>query len=383
MPNYNSLHIQRLVEMDGVLYAGGNRQPSVLLLSSQNNGQLWQFVMTPPDTVISQMAAAPALPMSLCDPTQPLVCYRIDGRPQVEQSQDGGKTWSVAWQIPAEREDFIIRSASIDWPRGNCFKTPDFKTFDMLFLREGNASTLVVALGNEGLVYHRGTAGVWQRTALEFAKNSTQTGFIAEPTPYAARNLEEAIWTTLPEWPAALLAGSLAYLGLCAWAWFNAARHRWTGAIRQPAWMLRPLWVPAIWILLLLLDLGFYNLFLSIWVRNTQTISYSIYVAVTLITGAVAVSGLGLPLAIFVASLFVWRRAGELAAHPGIFRRQCWQALLAWAIIVGASGTVFLLWAYGIIMDYKAALLLAGMAGLAGLVYSVVRLRQGMNRAFS
>ena len=156
--------IQRLVTINDTLYARmepGN--PNGFL--SRDLGSTWEMVQPVPAEILSDMEGPAALPLTLCQPEDKQNCYRISGQPWVEGSQDGGVSWHIAWQIPPERERYINRANSSII--GGCGKTPNLIPLDMAFVTRSGSSTLVVAMGNEGVVVHPPSGG-WQRTAVDF-----------------------------------------------------------------------------------------------------------------------------------------------------------------------------------------------------------------------
>jgi hypothetical protein len=353
--------IQRLVVGDSLLYAS-TRNPNSGGYVSEDSGQTWAYLNQFPLQVESAVAEPAILPLTLCDPLQPQTCYRIDGQPQVEQSLDGGESWQVAWRVLLERFDYIERAGRGSWPLG-CGKKPDLKTFDMLFLPGKNTSTLVVAVGNDGLVLHSPSTG-WQRTGISTYTYGSVSSNVVSPTPWAARSGDEAFQNIQPEWLLALLAGYLLYLGLSAWAWIFAARHRRANASHKAGWAFGPLWVLAAWILLSIMG----------WAMFSSSPANIVFVILQ-------IAVLALPLGILVVSLVVWRRAGALVTHPGAFRRQGWLALLAGVAVFGFAWACLLLWAFGSIVAYGTALLLAFLAGLAAVGLCAVQMRRGMLQA--
>lgn len=363
--------IQRLAQTDGVLYAGilNYNNNAAGGYSSQDGGQTWTILspeaLAQLPTGLQNTLGGPAmLPITLCDPLQPQTCYRIDGRPQVEQSLDGGTTWQVAWRVPLERMDYILRASRGGWPLG-CGKTPDLKTYDMLFLPGQGKSTLVVAVGNDGLVLHSPSTD-WQRLGIQISQGSYGQAAVT-PTSWAASSGDQAFMNIQPEWLLALLAGFLSYLGLSIWAWIFAARHPWAQASRKPGWVFRPLWVLVPWILLTCVSWSLINGALSPATNALSTI--------------LLILDLTLPLGILFASVVMWRRAGALVAHPGVFRRQGWRALLAGVVFFAAAWVCLALWAFGVIVAYNTALILATLVGIAGVIFCIVWMRRGLLRS--
>ena len=207
-----ALSIQRLVSIDGTVYARMDTDNPAGFLS-RDSGNNWEAVQQIPADIKSDMAGSPDLPLILCDQGNALTCYRISGQPWVEGSQDGGISWQIVWQIPPDRVSYLQRAVQ----RGliSCGKDPNITPLDMAFVTRGESSTLVVAMGNEGVVIHQPSGG-WQRATVSTS---------IYPTPIAARNLDEAFTDINEEAIFGLVGAGLIYLGLSIWAWIIAVRH--------------------------------------------------------------------------------------------------------------------------------------------------------------
>lgn len=89
-------------------------------------------------------------------------CYRIDGStPKVEESSDGGATWSVAWEIPPDQIDQVVEG-HVDDHDGGTVTSEDIAAVDLAFL---DPSRVIVAVGYDGVVM-RHDDGVWRRHAV-------------------------------------------------------------------------------------------------------------------------------------------------------------------------------------------------------------------------
>jgi hypothetical protein len=355
--------IQRVIAVDDRVYA--NRLfagPDIGYpygYVSSDRGQTWQMVEQLPQEILADMAHATAWPLTLCDPADEQSCFRIGGEQWVEGSQDGGKTWAIAWQIPTGREAFMRRIAS-----GQCGMVPNTEPMDMTFVKGDNRFILVVAMGNEGVLLYIPAKG-WQRVAVDS---------MIRPTPFYATSLSEAFQNVSSEWLIALASMYLLYLGLGIWGWIYAIRHRQTGGEHTSSWVFKPLWILAIWILLLALFVLFPGLLQGLFRYPNAAIGNAINVILTVVL-------LGLSLGMPVICLVVWGRAGKLAAKPGSYSRYGWFAL---GLTVGIWGIVALgmtLWALGVIDLYEVALSLVVVAAVVVLGWGVRRMRKGMREA--
>ena len=358
--------IQRLISIDGNLYA--RMEPNNQLgLVSRDLGDSWEGIQPMPAEIFADIAKPPSLPLTLCDPVDELVCFRISGQPWVEGSQDGGASWHTAWRIPPERESYIRRANSSGL--AGCGKTPNFVPLDMTFVSQPGGSTLVIAMGNEGIVIHP-PSGDWWRV---------EVGPYIQPTPTAASNLDEAFKNINLEAVLGLAGAVLIYLGLSLWAWIFAARHASPTATRTPKWVFRPAWVALAWILLIVaLRLG--SGLLQSMITNYNNVIWQIRDFIEIVSLFAVVT---LPAGILLINLAIWIRAGNLAARPGKYRLHGLMALLIGIGMAGIFIICLLLWALGIIAPQEGALSLAALASLCGLVWGVVLMRRGMRRALA
>jgi hypothetical protein len=356
--------IQRLVSVDGALYARMEPNNAVGLVS-RDLGDSWEGVQPMPAEIFAGIAEPLSLPLTLCDPADERMCYRISGQPWVEGSQDGGASWHTAWRIPPERESYIRRVNS--GGLAGCGKTPNFVPLDMTFVYQPEGSILVVAMGNEGIVIHP-PAGDWQRTAV---------GPSIIPTPTAAGSLDEAFNNTGLESILGLAGAVVIYLGLSLWAWIFAARHVSPYATRTPKWVFRPAWVALGWILLIVaLQLG--NGIIQGMNRNAHVVDWQI---INTVNTVLLIAEVTLPLGLLLINLAIWIRAGNLAARPGQYRLHALLAVLigvGMAVILSAG---LLLWALGVIAAQETALWLAAIISLGFLGWGVIQMRRGMRRA--
>lgn len=135
-------------------------------------------------------------------------CFRIDGGSYVEESFDGGASWSTAWELPPGREAFLTRS-------GTGCDVYQVTAVD-LFITDPPDSLVLVAMGDDGLL-RRDPTGEWERDVLGmaaplFATNSriAQEWFAALAVTLAAtltltlvahRRLATAHDTRIGAWP--------------------------------------------------------------------------------------------------------------------------------------------------------------------------------------
>jgi len=305
--------------------------------------------------------------LTLCDPAAPLTCYRLVGQAQIEESEDGGLTWREAWSIPAGRKSYMIRAAAGSQLM-SCGKIPDFRPFDMIFVPGTERSTLLVAMGNEGFLIHSRGQG-WERTAMMINYNGTPAVMNnPRPTPFIAISLIDAIANTRDEWPMALRASFLIFLGLSLWAWIFAVRHRSPLAVHNAGWVFRPALVVGGWILLLFI----------LWL--TYTLRLFPGPILSFLNWSFLFVGLVLPILILVVNVVIWLRAGKLTPrHTDFSLLGLWSLLFA-VVLFGITWGWFILWAFGIILTYELALVLSTALGLGLLAGWVVWMRHQLQQ---
>jgi hypothetical protein len=131
---------------------------------------------------------------------------------QVEQSHDGGRSWTSAWTLPPRVE--YIKRGELFAGSGMCFAydgVPDgiVTPQDMEILPEGEGHRIVVALGENGVLV-RHPNGTWSRVGV---------GGCARPAPYSASNAQEAAFNTL--WELLLLTATI----LFAFRWLSVGTY--------------------------------------------------------------------------------------------------------------------------------------------------------------
>jgi hypothetical protein len=207
--------VERLMVVDSTLYALSVSCPGITVAAFNEGTRQWDEVWRGDSGRVEASARVPGaikaiiadyrpvpLPLVECLPAEPQTCYRIDGFARVEKSADGGRSWHVDWQVPADRIPVMRRlQPGID--------AVDLASYDLeMQSLEDGGHRVVVAMGSEGVLM-REPDGEWERRAV----------LSAEPAPYAAStapqiarvlNLEVILWVT-----ATLLA--LCVLYVLAW----------------------------------------------------------------------------------------------------------------------------------------------------------------------
>ena len=360
--------VQRVVVEKSTLYAYITEDTYTWLgggyAVSTDYGKSWSGVFAPL-TKIQALTTPVALPKTLCDPVNSQTCYRITGKEQVDESQDGGQTWNIAWQIPPGRESYMTRAAFDGDHIGGKTK-PDFSPYDMVFLPGGGPSTLMVAMGNEGFLLH--TSGqAWQRSPMTFV-GPEQSSHSPTPTRFQAASISEALADIWLEWLLALVVGVLVFLAFGLWSAIYAVRQQTPAAGRGWRWVFAPaLWLCAwlvfrevIWAVLNL-DIFPYRLTSFLWQLVTN--------------GALSI----VPF-VLIACAIIWYRAGKITAHPARFYSLAISVLLLTGLVALSTLPSFVLWALGWIVSYELALEIAAVLSLSLLVAGVILYRHLLHR---
>lgn len=324
--------ITRVAAVEGQIYAGvaayryPNPDPQNMMIYHSITGDTWEYVSTQDPGIYDILArSTPDLPYTVCDPSVPTLCYRIDGAARVDESTDGGETWRTSWQIPPERQTFMRRM-----PQPACGKIPEFRTYDLALLPGG---PVVAAMGNEGLVV-RGVSGKWQRVGMALP-NSGQL----MPTPITARDLGEAF---------AAFKREFIYAGAASLLVYSILSIRVRRKMPRPRWALHWGWFVAPW---LLAGLAVFLVAIDSLGNGSLVIPIIYFFAWV----ALVVMFLVLGITVLSEPRGARRSAGALA-------------LLAVFGVLTVPTLFFLLWGYGVIAPYWAAAALAVV--LTGVIFA-------------
>ncbi|MFF5177469.1 hypothetical protein ACFY2Q_05520 [Micromonospora sp. NPDC000316] len=94
-----------------------------------------------------------------CVPAEPRRCYRVvEGHLRVEQSDDAGTTWRVAWEVSDAHREALARGSANPGDVRRHFASRDL----IVYPTAGGGHEVLVANGRDGFV-HRGAGGEWRR----------------------------------------------------------------------------------------------------------------------------------------------------------------------------------------------------------------------------
>jgi hypothetical protein len=176
-------HISRVFEVGGDIYGlsrlyylDGTKWGDFFAKFSPDTNR-WEELNEVPEAAVEVVEQSIDLPQTKCVNEDSSICYRIEGNEKVFQSNDGGETWKIAWEVPAGRRTYMERHFL-----PTCKGPIDMGPFDMLISGKDNTHRVVVAFGNEGVVV-RGPDGVWER----------QPVMSAAPTPFIGSSFDDVL----------------------------------------------------------------------------------------------------------------------------------------------------------------------------------------------
>ena len=323
--------ISHLVSSENGLYALATAWQPLSSAFRSSDGGYWDPVdpTTVPADVLGVAATAVTLPKVVCVPGLDRICYRVAGHEQLDASSDGGATWQTAWAAPTTRRLYMQRVASGHGQLLSCGKTLDFRANDILVLGEGSDHTVLVALGNEGLLHGRQGQPRWNRISVGSAEATPERGEIEDLFP-PLLIIEETL--------VAVLSGVAGLWLLSEVSWKINRRPGVTHRSSTPGKIGAALVVV---LLLVMVALG-----------GEELLAYAI-----------------IPLAAtaaFIAYLWTgWLQTIRSPAEP----RKAWSALGMSLLGGGIVGLVvwipFALWVLGIIPSYESAVVVALAAGVS------------------
>jgi hypothetical protein len=299
---------------------------------STNGGRAWERVEALPGAVRSQLDDPAPGSGLVCHPDDAQVCYRLAPE-RVEETSNGGQTWRTAWEIPAGRRTYMERYLNLPLSCRAEYGM-DIGPYDLAFVDQAGQSTLVVAMGAQGVLV-RGADGVWERHGV----------MQASPVPFSG--LEWGM--ILTELALSLGAAVCVLFGLTALGWARLPRG-WTKAAGG-------MWLIGAGVFVVVITLGATAGLLS----NMGPVNFPL---------GLASIGLGL-LLVTVGLLVGWARAARAAEHPGRVWRTARVSMLAGAAVVVAPVGLLSMWMEGMIATYEVALIAALVLVIGAVVWGV------------
>jgi hypothetical protein len=357
---------------NGTLFADYLGERGQQVFQSADGGSNWR-----PTQLAISIGNAFAEPVSptkqACDPEDPAICYRLTNAPRIEQSRDGGQTWTTTWEFSNAREAFMTRlarqGAFSGCPDGEAVVTTPV---DLAVYHWNDSTVAVAAMGNDGVLVRVGE-DAWERRGIA----------AATPLAEASSGWQEVLWVTLPELGNWFIAALLMYLVFTAWPSWRYARaqerpgeQRVALALNGACGLLWLVWALVVfasvdaalmgthWPDYLLVIVAWPSYFL-IWVARlflNPLVNFPILLAGLLI----------LIVALVKLQRFV-RAARYNASHEPVRRTRGLRWLLA-LLVFPVAYAPFVLWGMGLLGPYWLALLLAVGVILATAALGVWRL---------
>ena len=337
---------------EGVLYAlvdGKVNSKRADVFESHDGGETWEESKETPAILHKSFRRLVKLPKIVCVQNVPDVCYRITGEDQVEGSQDGGTTWEVVWEVSPGRRIFGERPRFM----GN-MAVFNFYDLEIIIVPEGHR--MLVAMGDEGILI-RTANGEWQRYAI---KN-------AIPTPLAMRGISGLGYVLLFETLLSFGIGLFIYI-YCSTKFINRlaikSERKQTGRKHQFDNKMMTFSLIGT-VMLVLISIYFGNIVVIFY---TLIVKYKIDFVVYFIPISI----------IFILLRYLprWKKAIMLADDPEKMTQARKTITIAALGIFPVAWLPFMLWAYGTIDSYNAALALAVGLGAAALVGGIRAVRR-------
>ena len=309
------------------------------------------------------------LPRVECTSDQGGPCFRIDGRPLVERSDDGGTTWrvSVIWAVPSERESYALKrfdSTELFGPPTSMRRSYRTESHDLLILSVDDGLKVLVAMGSEGIVRIDAESSEFERIGIGGAI----------PTPWAAESLLDALMAMRSEWLSAVIA-ALALAAISLWRALPSADEAQDDepSDRPPgliAWLAAAvtIWLP--------FAIGF-GMVPPAFGPTTLVVLAFIFVFMSLGSFAFPAAGLAtIALAVLLIRIAIMplvRYSRRLSATGGdiasAWRTARMRSLITFGIVGLVGSGAFVFWAMGWIPQYEISVVIA----LACTVWGILR----------
>ncbi|WKZ47603.1 MAG: hypothetical protein QY306_17475 [Anaerolineales bacterium] len=328
--------VTHLIKKNGSVFAFDMNMDT--MAASKDGGKSWEHAYKPEVEFPSEYAS---LPIVVCSANYPKECYRINGNEIVEHSKDGGTTWEISWELPADREIFFERAN----------RDMDLGPYDMLIIKQGNQECVLVAVGEEGILRKELPDGEWERIKVENA----------EPTPYRSTSISDAIALTYSEIIIWFLLSILAFHIAC-WLVWSAASTFSSEPLDKLQWIFSPALSPLAGMLisaLLILLIGL------IATAITQLLpfvfgDYDVVMTLLIFLGLCALATLAFIPGTIIRLLKKWRNLLIANGYTSETSTQLtWLVYLFHLTVFLAGCLVWILWAMGGIARYEVAMIFA------------------------
>lgn len=328
--------VTHLKEKNGSVFAFDMNMDT--MAASKDGGKSWERVYDSDFELPSEYAS---LPIVECSTNYPNECYRINGDEIVERSKDGGTTWEVSWEIPADRKIFFERAN----------RDMDLGPYDMLIVQRENQEYVLVAAGEEGILRKELPNGEWERIKVENA----------EPTPFRSTSISDAIALTYREIIIWFLLSILAFHIAC-WLVWSAASKFSSEPLDKLQWIFSPALSPLLGMFISALLIVLLGLVVFVAIQILSLVLNNYYVAMILlaILGFCVLAALALTPDTIIRLLKKWRVLLVANGYaPETATQLAWLVYVSHLTVFLAGCLVWILWAMGGIARYEVAMIFA------------------------
>jgi len=300
---------------------------------SEDGGRTWAQSHEHDDTFPNEYVS---LPIVVCVPDNQNECYRINGEKNVEISKDGGKSWDISWELPADRVKYLNQANP----------NLDLGPYDLIMIQRQNRNYVLVAAGEDGILRKELPYGDWERIAVENAK----------PISYKATSLPNAISVTWREILFWFILSIFAFHASC-WLVWSANSKNSPELLSKAQWIFSPALSPLLGIFLtvfITIIVGF----VSLTVAQLSLLDNNIMNALFIVSILCVVAALAFIPGTIYFRLNAWRLL-LIKNHytPQTALKLVWLAYLT-HICVFLTGCVFwIAWAMDVISRYDIILI--------------------------
>jgi len=334
----------------GSVYAQARRGEEWFL--SDDLGQNWERVTDLPPHLQALPGPEPDLPKTICDSRQPDRCLRISGEEFVEESLDGGASWSRIWEIPPGRREVMDRLAASPV----CPKTIDLGPYDAVFAGPPSGRVALIALGNEGIL----------RITDQGPQPRVPVAGYATPTPYLAFTFQGAFNLILPELTILLIVSLIWWViqNLIYWPPVLDQIQAASTSAEDRKWVLQPMLRFLRYFLVVFAVAGILAASGLVWTSPDPTLPYLLaFLALALIV---------LPI---MGQLSSWARLASLSTPGRIIWRSLGALMTSQAAFLGLGALPFFFWAANVIHFHEIAVLWAVLLDLIVISTTIFWLR--------
>ncbi|MGC5306446.1 hypothetical protein [Micromonospora zamorensis] len=269
-----------------------------------------------------------------CAPDDPRRCYRVvTGHLRVEQSDDAGVTWRVAWEVPDRQREALARQSDNPGDIRRHFASRELAVYS----HAGGGHEVLVANGRDGFL-RRLSDGEWRRNG--FLSDQSYPASVGEVPALDSSSPRNRHTDLLLAVVLALTLGALVTLVGSSLAICRAGGGNWWGLVGGPPMLLASLALTAL------------------WSRNDDFIGVSMVLLALLALSTVPA---------VVLSVRAW--------YAGATTRWVGWTLVGLLFTVLLTGVPLIGWLYGNPPDTRSAVSLALLATVPGLLSAILTSR--------